>query len=36
MSSFKEKTFDGPYEVVEIQITNEGKKFNCTKILKIF
>lgn len=27
MSSFKEKIFDGPYEVVEIQITNEGKKF---------
>jgi len=27
MSSFKEKIFDGPYEVVEIQITNEGKNF---------
>lgn len=27
MNSFKEKVYDGPYEVVEIQIENEGKIF---------
>jgi pimeloyl-ACP methyl ester carboxylesterase len=27
MNSFKEKIYDGPYEVVEIQITNEEKIF---------